>query len=1256
MSEKTAILESTPAPLGKPGGPGLFRMKGARLPNYIEQIAKGLMEKRGMTRSRAIQTSIGVCQRWARGGGDVHPEVRAAAAKAIAEWEARKAEARAKPNKSDHSNDTAAVELAAWSEALHPRAPQGSASGGQFVPLGKARDSKAAAAQTDKTAQANYQKIQQGNLAPKDLSDEDLQNLTKILYSYDTANEQVVAARIAVANEMTKRGFPIRDYGALGGGLTPGTGKDAKPAKAAGKAVKMSNTAAAVELARSRVPSGNTGGGQFYGDQDYPSSARTREVPKVTAANRSSKSVPPAKRGSVEDRLHRKLVARGVKPSTARKLAKRAAARVRRQRSTKPAASVAAMSSGPAGNVIELADIHQWKHGWVPLTPYAAAIKAKMAHGSTHGHSPDLPKSLHSKAAELHSKHGKSVVHGSYGHSEVPAGHASRKARDPKRMSDAELHSAMSKHTEQARKTGVAYTGPEHRAINLEIGHRDRQNMVRRLDSKNLQAHARSKTSPLSGYAKDEMARRKAERSAKAAEAKSSGKPSVPAAAAESKVTAKVESKKATPESKRAAERKTLSKDERKVYNEASAAANGRYESAQRRHQAGMYAAAEHRQAKQRAADIAHYTPEQRAIYDRETSGRYGSSHHDAMRMVDVLMKERAAAQEKKAAEDAKNAKDLADFKANLGSMSEQQLHDAIKNRAIMIRPENKQKAALAGAELQRRASARTAERLAAKPEQVIGGAGLHQAGSAPHRHLVKQDGKVLGIVEGRTRHPDSTADVPTPKGETPTHYAAVTVGRLKTGTGRTGEGGTKVPTRTTEHASLADAVAAVQTRGSKVPRESKADQASLFDVPKTGRSTKAPTMAEGQLGGPIKFEGGRTGTVWADAPGGGKWVIPDERKPGEAHAIYVARDGTVHEELSSAATQKDWMQKFRGSTRTLNALDRAALAAPKARGSAPTPSAEVKVGGGSPEAERAALSDAQRRVYDITRNQVLARGPSMPNEQSVHERAMKAAMNDRLVADYERGRAEMARQQSERERAAFRRAHSTTAMRKAAEARQAAESRQSAASAATGGNKLSKVPDGDLLSSLQTLRSGPDFAGRAQLIAAVEAEMRRRGLKVPSAASMSSSGGNVVELARGNTMVNQPGAGSVEDRLYRKLCAKGVKPVVARKMAKRGAAKVKARSVSMSRTGGTVVELAKVPPRLRAAARQKAADNQTALPDGSWPIRNLGELSDALQSWGRAVASGRAATVKAWMLKRARALGASQDVIARIRALEVAA
>lgn len=61
------------------------------LPKYIEDIAKALHQDRGMTISRAIATAVNRVKKWASGVGDVNPDTRAKAAKALAEWTALKA-------------------------------------------------------------------------------------------------------------------------------------------------------------------------------------------------------------------------------------------------------------------------------------------------------------------------------------------------------------------------------------------------------------------------------------------------------------------------------------------------------------------------------------------------------------------------------------------------------------------------------------------------------------------------------------------------------------------------------------------------------------------------------------------------------------------------------------------------------------------------------------------------------------------------------------------------------------------------------------------------------------------------------------------------------------------------------------------------------------------------------------------------------------------------------------------------------------
>jgi len=84
----------------KPGGPDNWVEKAGGLPSYIERIAKHLHYEQGMMIDRAIATAVNTVKRWARGGpaveggkGHVSAKTQAQAAKALAEWNAKKVKA-----------------------------------------------------------------------------------------------------------------------------------------------------------------------------------------------------------------------------------------------------------------------------------------------------------------------------------------------------------------------------------------------------------------------------------------------------------------------------------------------------------------------------------------------------------------------------------------------------------------------------------------------------------------------------------------------------------------------------------------------------------------------------------------------------------------------------------------------------------------------------------------------------------------------------------------------------------------------------------------------------------------------------------------------------------------------------------------------------------------------------------------------------------------------------------------------------------
>lgn len=98
-SALTPELSTTHRPLGPHGlwhTPSKNHPDKEALPDYIENIAHALM-RNGHDEETAIRMAIAAVKRWASGGGKgkwnrVHPEVRAAAAKAVAEWEKLRAE------------------------------------------------------------------------------------------------------------------------------------------------------------------------------------------------------------------------------------------------------------------------------------------------------------------------------------------------------------------------------------------------------------------------------------------------------------------------------------------------------------------------------------------------------------------------------------------------------------------------------------------------------------------------------------------------------------------------------------------------------------------------------------------------------------------------------------------------------------------------------------------------------------------------------------------------------------------------------------------------------------------------------------------------------------------------------------------------------------------------------------------------------------------------------------------------------------
>jgi hypothetical protein len=85
-SAETPELSATHAPIGHEG---VWHSKNPplQLPAYIQNIRNALM-RNGHDEQSSHALAVAAVKRWASGKGHVHPEVREASQRAVAEWEA----------------------------------------------------------------------------------------------------------------------------------------------------------------------------------------------------------------------------------------------------------------------------------------------------------------------------------------------------------------------------------------------------------------------------------------------------------------------------------------------------------------------------------------------------------------------------------------------------------------------------------------------------------------------------------------------------------------------------------------------------------------------------------------------------------------------------------------------------------------------------------------------------------------------------------------------------------------------------------------------------------------------------------------------------------------------------------------------------------------------------------------------------------------------------------------------------------------
>ncbi len=202
--------------------------------------------------------------------------------------------------------------------------------------IGSARNAKAAEAQKDTESTDRYRSLVGADQAEQakamgGLTDDQLQRLSRVAYSFPSSNPDVVRLRIGVANELKKRGFNVNDFGGLGGGSARPTGS---------------------RTTKKAAPAASSPTGGYY----RMVRQRTLSVPQLRKAVRVFSKVSPGKREKVANYLINQAIELGVPQMVGRSIQ-------------------LAASEGPRARVIELAG--RWKHGWIPLDPTAVSIKMK---------------------------------------------------------------------------------------------------------------------------------------------------------------------------------------------------------------------------------------------------------------------------------------------------------------------------------------------------------------------------------------------------------------------------------------------------------------------------------------------------------------------------------------------------------------------------------------------------------------------------------------------------------------------------------------------------------------------------------------------------------------------------------------------------------------------------------------------------------------------------------------------------------------
>jgi 8-oxo-dGTP pyrophosphatase MutT (NUDIX family) len=188
--------------------------------------------------------------------------------------------------------------------------------------LGQARNANAAAAQGNARAKDQYETLMAANPADyrkmlDGLDDADLKSLTAITYSFRSSDKRVVAARIAIANAMHRRGLNVNDYGGLGrptgSGKAGARGKVGTKPGAKGKATARSRAATARASAAQRAGARSVKGSvdeRGVGQREVDPREWSRlhsEGWTTRPGDRSGRLYPPGRKGASMDELDEPL-------------------------------------------------------------------------------------------------------------------------------------------------------------------------------------------------------------------------------------------------------------------------------------------------------------------------------------------------------------------------------------------------------------------------------------------------------------------------------------------------------------------------------------------------------------------------------------------------------------------------------------------------------------------------------------------------------------------------------------------------------------------------------------------------------------------------------------------------------------------------------------------------------------------------------------------------------------------------------------